>query len=160
MVLQCVVGKYMKKNVIIGILLLIVSLLTGCDNKNETLKISDLDKYKNISISEIKSIEVEYITLMPDKLVIDEQDKVQNIYETLGNVELVKVSNMRTEDAGMKITIIADNKKATYYFETKTIHTYEKTDPFTTPCIGTDSPCSADIPIRHLHLASRSHLPG
>ena len=107
----------MKKNVIIGILLLILSLLTGCYNKNETLKISDLDKYKNISISEIKSIEVEYMTLMPDKLVIDEQDKVQNIYETLGNVELVKVSNMRTEDAGMKIVVIADDKKETYYFE-------------------------------------------
>ena len=107
----------MKKNVIIGILLLIVVLLTGCNNKNETLKISDLDKYKNISISEIKSIEVEYITLMPDKLVIDEHDKVQNIYETLGNVELVKVSNMRTEDAGMKIVVNTDNKKETYYFE-------------------------------------------
>ena len=107
----------MKKNIIIGFLLLIVSLLTGCNYKNEILKISDLDKYKNISISEIKSIEVEYITLMPNKLVIDEQDKVQNIYETLGNVELVTVSNMRTEDAGMKIVVIADDKKETYYFE-------------------------------------------
>lgn len=107
----------MKKNVIIGILLLIVAILTGCNNKNEILKISDLDKYKNISISEIKSIELEYMTLMPDKLVIDEQDKVQNIYETLGNVELVKVSNMRTEDAGIKIVVITDDKKETYYFE-------------------------------------------
>ena len=117
MVLQCVVGKYMKNNIIIGILLLIVAILTGCNNKNEILKISDLDKYKNISISEIESIDVEYMTLMPDKLVIDEQDKVQNIYETLGNVELVKVSNMRTEDAGIKLVVIADDKKETYYFE-------------------------------------------
>lgn len=107
----------MKNKFIIVIIVLFVVGITGCNKKNEIQKISDLENYKNISISEIKSIEIEYMTLMPDKLVIAEQDKIQNIYEALGCVELIKVSNMRTEDAGIKITIIADNKKESYYFE-------------------------------------------
>ena len=107
----------MKNKIITVVLLLLGALLTGCNNKNEILKIADLEKYKNISISEIKSIEVEYMTLMPDKLIIGEQDKIQNIYEALGSIELVKVSNMRAEDAGMIIRVIAENKVETYYFE-------------------------------------------
>ena len=106
----------MKKYLITTILLLIIVLLTAC-NKEELLKISDLDKYKNINISDIKSIEVEYITLLPNKLMIREQDKIQDIYEALGNIELVKESNMRTEDAGLLIRVIKDNKEETYYFE-------------------------------------------
>ena len=107
----------MKKKLIIVFLLLLLVGLTGCDNKNEILKISDLEKYKNISISDIQSIEVDYITLLGGSFVINDQDKIQSVYETLGRVELVKVSNMRTEDAGMKITIISKEKQETYYFE-------------------------------------------
>ena len=115
----------MKNKIITVVLLLLGALLTGCNNKNEILKIADLEKYKNISISEIKSIEVEYMTLMPDKLIINEQYKIQNIYEALGSIELVKVSNMRTLDAEMIIRVITDNKKETYNFE---LNNYEYDD--------------------------------
>lgn len=117
--------KKMKNKIITVVLLLLGALLTGCNNKNEILKIADLEKYKNISISEIKSIEVEYMTLMPDKLIINEQYKIQNIYEALGSIELVKVSNMRTLDAEMIIRVITDNKKETYNFE---LNNYEYDD--------------------------------
>ena len=107
----------MKKKFIIVFLLLLLVGLTGCNKKKETLKISDLEKYKNISISDIQRVEVDYITLLGGNFVIDDQDNIQNVYETLGNVELVKVSNMRTEDAGMKITVITKEKQEVYYFE-------------------------------------------
>ena len=98
------------KNKIIIIILLFVVLLTGCNNKNRILKISNLEKYKNINIKDIKTIEIEYITLIGNKIVINEQNKIHDIYKSLGNIELVKISNKRTLDAGMKITIITDNK--------------------------------------------------
>ena len=105
------------KNKIIIIILLFVVLLTGCNNKNRILKISNLEKYKNINIKDIKTIEIEYITLIGNKIVINEQNKIHDIYKSLGNIELVKISNKRTLDAGMKITIITDNKNESYYFE-------------------------------------------
>jgi len=71
MVLQCaVVGKIMKKKFIIVFLLLLLVGLTGCNKKKETLKISDLEKYKNISISDIQRVEVDYITLLGGNLLL------------------------------------------------------------------------------------------
>ena len=108
----------MRKKFLIGLLVIVgLFTITGCGNKNKILKISDLEKYKNISISDIEKVEVDYITLIGDEIVITDEDKIKNVYETLGNVELVKISNMRTEDAGMKITIISKEKQESYYFE-------------------------------------------
>ena len=108
----------MKNRIIVSLLLLFISFtITGCSNKNKILKISDLEKYKNISINDIEEVEVDYITLIGGKFFIRDEDKIKNVYETLGNVELVKISNIRTEDAGMKITIITNEKKESFYFE-------------------------------------------
>ena len=86
----------MKNRIILSLLLLFLSFgLAGCGNKNKILKISDLEKYKNISINDIKEVEVDYITLIGGKFVITDEDIIKNVYETLGNVELVKISNMR-----------------------------------------------------------------
>ena len=80
--------------------------------------ISDKEEYKNVKVDDITLIEIIYSNEMEtEPITITDKEKIKKIFDSLGDIEIVKETDLRVLDDGFLIRVVVGNKALSYYFE-------------------------------------------
>ena len=89
----------MKKKIILNLLIIItLSILTGCNKSDESTSLMDYGDYKNVTKDNIKQIEIiKYTEAGANTTVVDE-NSIISVYKKLKKMKIGRKTNMSCDD--------------------------------------------------------------
>lgn len=89
----------MKKKIILNLLIIItLSILTGCNKSNESTSLMDYGDYKNITEDNIKQIEIIKYTEAGVNTTLVDENSIISVYNKLKKMKIGRKTEMSCDD--------------------------------------------------------------
>lgn len=89
----------MKKKIILNLLIIItLSILTGCNKSDESTSLMDYGDYKNITEDNIKQIEIIKYTEAGVNTTLVDENSIISVYKKLKKMKIGRKTNMSCDD--------------------------------------------------------------
>ena len=109
----------MKKKIILNLLIIItLSILTGCNKSDESTSLMDYGDYKNITEDNIKQIEIIKYTEAGVNTTLVDENSIISVYKKLKEMKIGRKTDMSCDDnTTIYVFTLADETKLSLEIE-------------------------------------------
>ena len=109
----------MKKKIILNLLIIItLSILTGCNKSDESTSLMDYGDYKNVTKDNIKQIEIIKYTEAGSNTTLVDENSIISVYNKLKKMKIGRKTEMSCDDnTTIYVFTLADETKLSLEIE-------------------------------------------